>query len=60
MALSLVATKFVILRSILVNFIGKQEERVNGSLDDGDYKQPLVWIDLEMTGMFIMTYKYHC
>ncbi|KAG7572598.1 Exonuclease RNase T/DNA polymerase III [Arabidopsis suecica] len=30
---------------------GKQEERVNGSLDDGDYKQPLVWIDLEMTGL---------
>ncbi|CAE6014577.1 unnamed protein product [Arabidopsis arenosa] len=30
---------------------GKQEERVNGSLEDGDYKQPLVWIDLEMTGL---------
>jgi oligoribonuclease len=30
---------------------GKQEESVNGSLEDGDYKQPLVWIDLEMTGL---------
>jgi hypothetical protein len=54
MALSLVATRFVGLRMILVNFIGKQEESVNGSLEDGDYKQPLVWIDLEMTGMFIL------
>jgi DNA polymerase III epsilon subunit-like protein len=51
MALSLVATRFVGLRMILVNFIGKQEESVNGSLEDGDYKQPLVWIDLEMTGL---------
>ncbi|EOA27844.1 hypothetical protein CARUB_v10024000mg [Capsella rubella] len=30
---------------------GKQVERVNGSTEIGDYKQPLVWIDLEMTGL---------
>ncbi|XP_010417839.1 PREDICTED: oligoribonuclease-like [Camelina sativa] len=30
----------------------KQEERAkNGSTEVGDYKQPLVWIDLEMTGL---------
>ncbi|KAL1208869.1 Oligoribonuclease [Cardamine amara subsp. amara] len=28
-----------------------QEERVNGSVEIGEYKQPLVWIDLEMTGL---------
>lgn len=38
--------------SWVVNFIGIQGERVNGSLEVEDYKQPLVWIDLEMTGMF--------
>lgn len=30
--------------------LGKQGERVVE--DVGNYKQPLVWIDLEMTGMF--------
>ncbi|ESQ50053.1 hypothetical protein EUTSA_v10002092mg [Eutrema salsugineum] len=30
---------------------GKQGERANGSLEVGYYKQPLVWIDLEMTGL---------
>ncbi|CAA7018393.1 unnamed protein product [Microthlaspi erraticum] len=35
------------------SFSGKQAERVNGSLEDGGYKQPLVWIDLEMTGLNI-------